>query len=200
MGDQNQPITLGDYSQPIYEVYRKTIELPEGANVASLRSDTIRLVQKLEKDALRAQTPFYLESDFINANALGEWEIAMDVELNPFKYVLVFMKMVKFLGAIPINLKGNMWESEDMFNEKLDWNKSPKEVDDVWHIKIELIDPDGEMFDRNLPVTPTGAEGSVALGLGSTARIGECSRKRGPGKSGGVCVVGSGQLGDVSEW
>ncbi|GKC29312.1 hypothetical protein Tco_1036606 [Tanacetum coccineum] len=39
-----------------------------------------------------------------------------------------------------------MWESEDMFNEKLDWNKSPKEVDDAWHIKIELIDPDGEML------------------------------------------------------
>nr|GEU97681.1 hypothetical protein [Tanacetum cinerariifolium] len=34
-----------------------------------------------------------------------EWEIARDAELNPFKDVLVFRKMVEFLGSIPINLK-----------------------------------------------------------------------------------------------
>ncbi|GJV48614.1 MAK10-like protein [Tanacetum coccineum] len=40
---------------------------------------------------------------------LGEWEIARDVEINPFKDVLVFRRMVEFLGAIPINLKSNMF-------------------------------------------------------------------------------------------
>ncbi|GJZ87464.1 hypothetical protein Tco_0659074 [Tanacetum coccineum] len=47
MGDKNsnQPRTLGDYSRPRHEGYRNTIELPKGANVSPLRSDTIRLVQ-----------------------------------------------------------------------------------------------------------------------------------------------------------
>ncbi|GKB54967.1 hypothetical protein Tco_0905720 [Tanacetum coccineum] len=45
MGDENQPHTLGDYSQPSHEGYRNTIELPEGNNVVPLRSDTIRFVQ-----------------------------------------------------------------------------------------------------------------------------------------------------------
>ncbi|GJW17637.1 zinc finger, CCHC-type containing protein [Tanacetum coccineum] len=44
MGDENsnRPCTLGDYSQPSHEGYRNAIELPEGANVSPLRSDTIR--------------------------------------------------------------------------------------------------------------------------------------------------------------
>ncbi|GJX10210.1 DNA damage-inducible protein 1-like protein [Tanacetum coccineum] len=31
------------------------------------------------------------------------------------------------LGAIPINLKGNKWESEELIKKKIDWNKPPKE-------------------------------------------------------------------------
>ncbi|GKE12788.1 zinc finger, CCHC-type containing protein [Tanacetum coccineum] len=45
MGDANPIRTLEDYSKPSHEGYRNTIELPEGSNVAPLRSDTIRLVQ-----------------------------------------------------------------------------------------------------------------------------------------------------------
>ncbi|GJU58612.1 hypothetical protein Tco_1236378 [Tanacetum coccineum] len=45
MGDENPIRTLGDYSKPSHEGYRNSIELPEGNNVAPLRSDTIRLVQ-----------------------------------------------------------------------------------------------------------------------------------------------------------
>ncbi|GJR45815.1 hypothetical protein Tco_1313918 [Tanacetum coccineum] len=45
MGDENPIRTLGDYSKPSHEVYRNTIELPEGNNVVPLRSDTIQLVQ-----------------------------------------------------------------------------------------------------------------------------------------------------------
>nr|GEV15779.1 zinc finger, CCHC-type [Tanacetum cinerariifolium] len=90
------------------------------------------------------QNPFYFESEFINTSVPEELEIAKDAKLNPFKEVLVFRKMVEFLGAIPINLKGNMWESEDMIEKKIDWNKPPKEGDGFWHIMFELIDPDGE--------------------------------------------------------
>ena len=52
--------------------------------------------------------------------------------------------MVEFLGVIPINLKGNMWESKDLILNMIDWNKPPKRGDGAWHVKIRLIDPDGE--------------------------------------------------------
>ncbi|GKA58855.1 MAK10-like protein [Tanacetum coccineum] len=45
MGDENPIRTLGDYSKPSHEGYRNTIKLPEGNNVVSLRSDTIRFMQ-----------------------------------------------------------------------------------------------------------------------------------------------------------
>ncbi|GJZ67650.1 MAK10-like protein [Tanacetum coccineum] len=73
----------------------------------------------------------------------GEWEISRDVELNPFKDTLVFRRMVEFIGAIPINLKCNMWESEDLIKKPINWDKPPKNGDGAWHAKIRLIDPDG---------------------------------------------------------
>ncbi|GJS77459.1 hypothetical protein Tco_0727340 [Tanacetum coccineum] len=95
-----------------------------------------------------AQPTYYLKKDCIDNNVPWEWEIVRDVELNPFKDVFVFRKMVEFLGAIPINFKGNMRESEDMIDKKIYWNKPPKEEDGAWHIRIETIYPDGEKFDR----------------------------------------------------
>ncbi|GJZ35828.1 putative reverse transcriptase domain-containing protein, partial [Tanacetum coccineum] len=55
-------------------------------------------------------------------------------------------------GRIPRSytdyIKGNMWESEDMIDKNIGWNKPPKEGDGAWHIIIELIDLDGEKFER----------------------------------------------------
>ncbi|GKE27927.1 hypothetical protein Tco_1443311, partial [Tanacetum coccineum] len=45
IGDENPIRTLGDYSRPIHEGYKNTIELPVGNNMVPLRSDTIQLVQ-----------------------------------------------------------------------------------------------------------------------------------------------------------
>nr|GEY70165.1 hypothetical protein [Tanacetum cinerariifolium]GEY70883.1 hypothetical protein [Tanacetum cinerariifolium] len=53
-------------------------------------------------------------------------EISRDAELNPFKDTLVFRRMLEFLGAIPINLKCNMWESDDLIKKPIDWSKPPK--------------------------------------------------------------------------
>ncbi|GJZ23180.1 hypothetical protein Tco_0560639 [Tanacetum coccineum] len=80
-------------------------------------------------DGIGAQPPFYDRKDFIDYHLPWEWEIARDAELNPFKDVLVFRKMAEILGAIPINLIGNMWESEELIKKKIDWNKPPKEGD-----------------------------------------------------------------------
>ncbi|GJY80743.1 MAK10-like protein [Tanacetum coccineum] len=85
----------------------------------------------------------------------GEWEISRYAELNPFKDTLVFMIMVEFLGAIPINLKCNMWESEDLIKKPINWNKPPKNEDGAWHAKIRLIDPNGEEFTKTLQSIPT---------------------------------------------
>nr|GEU35042.1 zinc finger, CCHC-type [Tanacetum cinerariifolium] len=47
INDENskRPRTLGDYSRPIHKGHQNAIELPEGAKVSPLRSDTIWLVQ-----------------------------------------------------------------------------------------------------------------------------------------------------------
>ncbi|GKD14102.1 hypothetical protein Tco_1198509 [Tanacetum coccineum] len=64
-------------------------------------------------------------------------------------------KMVEFLGDIPINLKRNMWESEEVIDNKMDWTKPPNDGNGAWHIRIELIDPNGEKFDRAFQSIPT---------------------------------------------
>nr|GEV79729.1 MAK10-like protein [Tanacetum cinerariifolium] len=141
MGDENPIITLGDYSKPSHEGYKNTIELPVGNNVVPLRSATIRV---------DAQTPYYARKDFLDCHLPGEWEIARDAELNPFKDVLVFRRMVEFLEAIPINLKSNMRESKDLIKYPIDWENPPKDEDEAWHAKIRLIDLDGEEFIKTL--------------------------------------------------
>ncbi|GJW11018.1 hypothetical protein Tco_1576845 [Tanacetum coccineum] len=102
-----------------------------------------------------SKIPYYARKDFLDCHLPGEWEISRDVEINPFKDVLVFRRMVEFLGAIPINLKSNMWESEDLINNPINRNKPPKNRDGAWHAKIRLIDPDGEEFTKTLQSIPT---------------------------------------------
>ncbi|GKE04903.1 hypothetical protein Tco_1396921 [Tanacetum coccineum] len=70
-------------------------------------------------DGIGARTPYYARKDFLDCHLPREWEIARDAELNPFKDTLVFRRMVEFLGAIPINLKSNMWESEDLIKKSI---------------------------------------------------------------------------------
>ncbi|GKB49280.1 hypothetical protein Tco_0900033 [Tanacetum coccineum] len=66
MGDEKPIRTLGDYSRPIREGYRNTIELPDGNNVVSLRSDTIRLVQNgCSFHRLRSEDPNQCLKDFL---------------------------------------------------------------------------------------------------------------------------------------
>ncbi|GJX75238.1 hypothetical protein Tco_0313833 [Tanacetum coccineum] len=100
--------------------------------------------QRPSSDGVGAQTPYYARKEFMDCHLPGEWEIARDAEINPFKDVLVFRRMVEFLWALPINLKGNMWESEDLLENPINWDKTPKDGDGAWHAKIRIIDPDGE--------------------------------------------------------
>nr|GEX96280.1 hypothetical protein [Tanacetum cinerariifolium] len=70
-------------------------------------------------DGVGAQIPYYARKDFLDYHFPREWEIARDGEINPFKDVFMFRRMVKFLGAIPINLKSNIWVSEDLINNPI---------------------------------------------------------------------------------
>ncbi|GJT86439.1 MAK10-like protein [Tanacetum coccineum] len=106
-------------------------------------------------DGIGARPRYYANKDFMDYHLLREWKIARDSELNPFKDVLVFRKMIELLGAIPINLKGNMWDPEELIEKRIDWNRPPKEGDGACHIRIELIDPDGEKFKKAFQSIPT---------------------------------------------
>nr|GEU96008.1 hypothetical protein [Tanacetum cinerariifolium] len=65
-------------------------------------------------DSVGARTSYYAKKEFMNYHLPEEWEISRDAKINPFKDVLIFKRMMEFLGAIPINLKRNMGESEDL--------------------------------------------------------------------------------------
>ncbi|GJW63865.1 hypothetical protein Tco_0115749 [Tanacetum coccineum] len=73
-----------------------------------------------KQESYEPRPPYYAKKDFMDYHLPGEWEIARDAKLNPFKDVLVFRKMVEFLGAIPINLKINMSESEELVEKRID--------------------------------------------------------------------------------
>ncbi|GJU40056.1 retrotransposon protein, putative, ty3-gypsy subclass [Tanacetum coccineum] len=47
-------------------------------------------------DGIGARTPYYARKDFLDCHLPGEWKIARDAELNPFKDTLVFKRMVIF--------------------------------------------------------------------------------------------------------
>ncbi|GJY87050.1 MAK10-like protein [Tanacetum coccineum] len=106
-------------------------------------------------DGIGAWTPYYARKDFLDYHLPREWEIARDAELNPFKDTLVIRRMIEFLGAIPINLKSNMWELEDLIKKPINWDKPPKNGDGAWHAKIRLIDPNREEFTKTLQSIPT---------------------------------------------
>ncbi|GJT66114.1 hypothetical protein Tco_1017594 [Tanacetum coccineum] len=99
---------------------------------------------RTSEDGISAQPLYYAKRDFWDNHFPEEWAIARDAEVYPFKDVFVFRKMVEFLAAIPINLKGNIWESKDLVEDTIDWDKPPKERDGAWHIMVELIDLDGK--------------------------------------------------------
>ncbi|GJW79362.1 hypothetical protein Tco_0141044 [Tanacetum coccineum] len=48
-----------------------------------------------------------------------------------------------------------MLESEELIENKIDWNIPPKEGDKTWHAKIRLIDPDGEESTKTFQSIPT---------------------------------------------
>ncbi|GJT10532.1 hypothetical protein Tco_0857574 [Tanacetum coccineum] len=88
-------------------------------------------------NGIGSRSPYFAKKHFMDYHMPGEWEISREAELNPFKDVLVFRKMVEFLRVTPINLKGNMWDSKESIEKRIDWKMPPKEGDGACHIMIE---------------------------------------------------------------
>nr|GEU91915.1 ribonuclease H-like domain-containing protein [Tanacetum cinerariifolium] len=61
--------------------------------------------------------------------------------------IRIFEGTENVLRSYTYNLKG-IWESKDLIEKKIDWKKPLKEGDGAWHIRIEMIDLDGEKFNR----------------------------------------------------
>ncbi|GJR78913.1 hypothetical protein Tco_0149698 [Tanacetum coccineum] len=148
-----------DFKQQQSEMTNKIDTFLKGINnrmTGALPSDTVKNMNlNVNPTSLVLSARSYPMEDPQSYSTLFNSESARDVELNPFKNVLVFRKMVEFLGTIPINLKGNMWESKELIEKRIDWNRPPKEGDGAWHIRIELIDPDGEKFNKAFQSIPT---------------------------------------------
>ncbi|GJY15629.1 hypothetical protein Tco_0386051 [Tanacetum coccineum] len=126
MGDVNPIRTLEDYSKPIHEGYKNTIELPVGNNVVPLRSDTIRLVQNgCSCHGLQFEDP------------------------NP--HLKEFLKLMK-----PLDLDGENRERTRLNPESpSSWHRSlapsPNFYDHVTPVTRRTIDQsaDGKLCDRN---------------------------------------------------
>nr|GEU86302.1 hypothetical protein [Tanacetum cinerariifolium] len=70
---------------------------------------------------------------------LATSSVVIDCKKSKIAGVLVFMKMMGFLGAVSIIIKGNMWELQDMIEKKIDWNKPPKKGDELQVLIVELF-------------------------------------------------------------
>ncbi|GKA08772.1 putative ribonuclease H-like domain-containing protein [Tanacetum coccineum] len=69
-----------------------------------------------------------------------ERALAMDAYFNPFKNIIVFKKLIDFLGSLPFQLKNTDWRNEGYGTYK------KVKGDEVWHAKFEVTTPSGRKF------------------------------------------------------
>nr|GEV97322.1 zinc finger, CCHC-type [Tanacetum cinerariifolium] len=58
-------------------------------------------------------------------------------------------------NVVPLRSDTIRLESEELIENRIDWNKPLKEGDGAWHAKIRLIDPSGVEFTKTLQSIPT---------------------------------------------
>ncbi|GKD95968.1 retrovirus-related pol polyprotein from transposon TNT 1-94 [Tanacetum coccineum] len=74
---------------------------------------------------------------------------AMEAYFNPFKNIIVYKKLVEFLGSLPIQLKNIEWTSEG-------YNTYRKtKGDEDWHAKFEIMSLSGCKFTRGFKTKET---------------------------------------------
>ncbi|GJR69708.1 retrovirus-related pol polyprotein from transposon TNT 1-94 [Tanacetum coccineum] len=79
---------------------------------------------------------------FIDIEDDIERVLAMEAYFNPFKNVIVFKKLVDFLGSLPVQLKNLDWGNEGYETYK------KVDGDEDWHARFEIVTPSGRKFNR----------------------------------------------------
>ncbi|GJV34566.1 hypothetical protein Tco_1394966 [Tanacetum coccineum] len=79
---------------------------------------------------------------FIDIKDDMERALAMEAYFNPFKNVIVFKKLVDFLGSLPVQLKNLDWGNEGYGTYK------KVDGDGDWHARFEIVTPSGRKFNR----------------------------------------------------
>ncbi|GJX94135.1 putative ribonuclease H-like domain-containing protein [Tanacetum coccineum] len=79
---------------------------------------------------------------FIDIEDDMERALAMEAYFNPFKNVIVFKKLVDFLGSLSVQLKNLDWGNEGYGTyKKIDG-------DEDWHARFKIVTPSGRKFNR----------------------------------------------------
>ncbi|GKD82923.1 zinc finger, CCHC-type containing protein, partial [Tanacetum coccineum] len=86
---------------------------------------------------------------FFNIEDEMEPALAMEAYFNSFKNIIVYKKLVDFLGSLPIQLKNIEWTSEGYSTYR------KIEGDEVWHAKFEITSPSGRKFTRGFKTKET---------------------------------------------
>ncbi|GKE74090.1 hypothetical protein Tco_1536131 [Tanacetum coccineum] len=115
MGDKNsnRPCTLRDYSRPSQEGYQNAIELPGGAKVSPLRSDTIRLVQNgCAFYELMSEDPIQHLKDFLR--------IVDSIDLNDESLCNAWTRFKDLLRKVPHHGL-DLWLQVQIFYDHVDY-------------------------------------------------------------------------------
>ncbi|GJY18344.1 putative ribonuclease H-like domain-containing protein [Tanacetum coccineum] len=78
-----------------------------------------------------------------------ERALALEAYLNPFKNIIVFKKLIDFLGSRLVQLKNTDWGNEGHGTYK------KVEGDGTWHTKFKVITPSGQKFTRGFKTKET---------------------------------------------
>ncbi|GKB17515.1 putative ribonuclease H-like domain-containing protein [Tanacetum coccineum] len=78
-----------------------------------------------------------------------ERSLAMEAYFNPFKNIIVFKKLIDFLGSLPAQLKNTDWGNKGHGVYK------KIEGDGSWHAKFEVITLSGRKFTRGFKTKET---------------------------------------------
>ncbi|GKB83112.1 hypothetical protein Tco_0950007 [Tanacetum coccineum] len=86
---------------------------------------------------------------FLDIENEMERALAMEAYFNPFNNIIVFKKLIDFIGSLSVQLKNTDWGNEGYGMYK------KIEGDGAWHTKFELITPSGRKFTRGFKTKET---------------------------------------------
>ncbi|GJR98067.1 zinc finger, CCHC-type containing protein [Tanacetum coccineum] len=128
----------------------------EMSALADTRESVSVFLESLFKNlSLSDPRPYHFNltmADNTQAKVMGKLRnraLTMEAYFNPFKNIIVFKKLVDFLGSLPIQLKNTDWGNKGYGVYK------KIEDDGSWHAKFKVITPSGQNFTRGFKTKET---------------------------------------------